>query len=178
MVLANLNHIIEIDRANVFILYESGVIRDTSTNLEWIVGQDKPTTWSDAIRWINNLTIFGGGWRMPKKGEITSLRDRKHDFKNPNPAINRRIFKIKGGFKEHNPRKKNPEYRDEYRLYVWIDDHSKSDDGKTRPYNKKTCYGFGREYDYKGKYYSCYWFDGEESSLIKFFRAFAVRNSR
>jgi uncharacterized caspase-like protein len=49
------------------------IIYDPSTGLEWFVGPDKNTTWYEAQAWIQQLTVEGGGWRMPTIAELKSI---------------------------------------------------------------------------------------------------------
>ena len=60
-----------------FIKSDLGVITDTKTNLQWHVGLDEDTTWDKAKVWIDNLTIDGGGWRMPTKEELQGLHEER-----------------------------------------------------------------------------------------------------
>ena len=55
------------------IAYGSGVVYDKNTGLEWIAGPDKDTSWNDAKKWVENLTVSGGGWRMPTRKELGTL---------------------------------------------------------------------------------------------------------
>ena len=50
-----------------------GRVWDTKTRLEWIAGPDKDTTWDEAKRWVDNLKVAGGGWRMPTMKELVAL---------------------------------------------------------------------------------------------------------
>jgi hypothetical protein len=63
----------EVDRDGRFIAYSNGTVLDSKTGLEWIVGPDKKTTWSEAKSWVENFTVAGGGWRMPTREEIKTL---------------------------------------------------------------------------------------------------------
>ncbi len=56
-----------------YILYSSGRVLDINTDLEWYPGPDKNTTWDEAKRWVANLNVDGGGWRMPTGKELWSL---------------------------------------------------------------------------------------------------------
>ena len=51
----------------------SGVITDSRTGLQWYVGPDKDTNWYDAKKWVESLTLAGGGWRMPSRSELRGL---------------------------------------------------------------------------------------------------------
>jgi hypothetical protein len=63
----------EIDHDDHYIAYDSSVVRDTKTGLEWVAGPDKDTNWTEAKRWVENLTVAGGGWRMPTIEELETL---------------------------------------------------------------------------------------------------------
>jgi serine/threonine protein kinase len=53
----------------------SGIIRDTKTNLEWLVGPDKDTSWDEAKAWVDGLSTrqYGTGWRMPTREELPTI---------------------------------------------------------------------------------------------------------
>jgi len=53
--------------------YANGIVKDTRSGLEWYAGPDKNTDWDDAKRWVANLNVDGGGWRMPTRKELKSL---------------------------------------------------------------------------------------------------------
>lgn len=50
-----------------------GVIVDFETGLEWLVGPDKPTTWSEARTWALKQRVDGGNWRLPTLKELATL---------------------------------------------------------------------------------------------------------
>ena len=56
-----------------FIEHISGLVRDKNTGLEWIAGPDIDTTLDEAKSWVNNLSIGGGGWRLPTIMELTTI---------------------------------------------------------------------------------------------------------
>ena len=56
-----------------FVQYNSGVVYDTESGLEWFAGPDRSTSWEEADRWVVGLDKFGGGWRMPIRSELDSL---------------------------------------------------------------------------------------------------------
>jgi hypothetical protein len=60
-------------RDGIYVAFTNGIIKDTKTGLEWVAGPDKNTNWHNARAWIKNLTLEGGGWRMPTKDEIKGL---------------------------------------------------------------------------------------------------------
>ena len=53
--------------------YETGVVYDTETGLEWYAGPDEGTSWQEAKDWVSELDVFGGGWRMPTRRELKAL---------------------------------------------------------------------------------------------------------
>ena len=53
-----------------YVSYENGIIFDEKTNIEWVAGPDKGTTWDEAKQWVGSLTVAGGGWRMPTMDEL------------------------------------------------------------------------------------------------------------
>ena len=79
------------DRAGVYILFANGIVRDTSTNLEWIAGPDRNITWGEANAWVKRLKVGGGGWRMPTLKELESLYKKGTGPRNMTPFL-----KIKG----------------------------------------------------------------------------------
>jgi len=48
-------------------------MKDTKSNLEWVSGPDRDTTWYEAQSWVQNLSVGGGGWRMPTMQELKTL---------------------------------------------------------------------------------------------------------
>jgi len=63
----------EKEEENRYQVSDLSIITDTQTNLQWYVGPDKDTTWEEAKSWVDNLTIDGGGWRMPTRKELLGL---------------------------------------------------------------------------------------------------------
>ncbi|MCD4846568.1 MAG: hypothetical protein K8R76_00080 [Candidatus Aegiribacteria sp.] len=53
-----------------FSVSPEGIIIDSETRLQWMVGPDMDFTWFDARSWINELE---GNWRMPSKYELLDL---------------------------------------------------------------------------------------------------------
>lgn len=53
----------------------SGVIIDKRTNLQWIVGPDYTINYDDAMAWVINCSVEGGGWRMPTRAELKGLKE-------------------------------------------------------------------------------------------------------
>ena len=56
-----------------FLVKSTGIVKDTTTGLEWMAGPDKDTTWNGARSWVRNLKTDGGGWRMPTLDELKGL---------------------------------------------------------------------------------------------------------
>lgn len=56
-----------------FTVSGDGVIFDSITGLEWFKGPDKKTTWDQAKDWCADLSVAGGGWRMPTMDELKTL---------------------------------------------------------------------------------------------------------
>ena len=80
----------EIGRDGALIAFADGVVRDTTTRLEWIVGPDNDTTWAEAKSWVEkvkSLNISGGGWRMPTARELESLYQRGKGKRNMTPFL-------------------------------------------------------------------------------------------
>jgi hypothetical protein len=64
---------VEIGRDENFIAFSNGVVLDTKTDLEWVAGPDKWTSWKKAKSWVKSLKIDGGCWRMPTMDELEAL---------------------------------------------------------------------------------------------------------
>ena len=62
-----------IARDGSFCKYANGIVKDTNTGLEWLAGPDRDTNWNEARSWVENLTVAGGGWRMPTREELSVL---------------------------------------------------------------------------------------------------------
>ncbi len=63
----------EAAKGEYYIAYDNDIVHNTETNLEWVAGPDKDTTWDDAKEWVENLSTDGGGWHMPTINELKSL---------------------------------------------------------------------------------------------------------
>ena len=50
-----------------------GVISDSVTSLEWVVGPDRDTNYAQARQWVASCKTAGGGWRMPTRKELRAL---------------------------------------------------------------------------------------------------------
>lgn len=55
-------------------------VKNIKPSLEWIPGPDRDTTWEQARSWVQNLSIDGGGWRMPTIKELKTLHQQGDTF--------------------------------------------------------------------------------------------------
>lgn len=83
----------EARRYKNFVAYENGIIYDAWTGLEWIVGPDKKTTLDEAMKWVDNLSVAGGGWRMPTSNELEGIYWKRKGTQNIIP-----LFKTTGSW--------------------------------------------------------------------------------
>ncbi len=67
--------------------YDNGIVFDAKTNLEWLVGPDEDTSWEDAKAWAEDLSIDGGGWRIPKIEELRGLYKKGKGTRNMTPLL-------------------------------------------------------------------------------------------
>ena len=70
-----------------YVSYKNGIVYDEKTNLEWIVGPDKDTTWDEAKAWVESLSVEGGGWRMPTREELKALYKKGAGSRNMTPLL-------------------------------------------------------------------------------------------
>ena len=56
-----------------YLVSREGIIRDTKTGLDWYVGPERNTNWNEANTWVKNLTVAGGGWRLPTLDELEGI---------------------------------------------------------------------------------------------------------
>jgi hypothetical protein len=76
-----------IDSDGRFYAGENGIVLDTDTDLVWVVGPDRDTYFDDAKSWVENLSVAGGGWRMPTLRELQTLYQRGAGSKNMTPLL-------------------------------------------------------------------------------------------
>ena len=82
---------------NRFTKDAKGVITDNQTNLEWIEGPDKPTSWLMADLWIESLK---GTWRLPTTKELSQLyiKDSERKGKYGDPLCRDYVFTRNSGY--------------------------------------------------------------------------------
>jgi hypothetical protein len=76
-----------IKRDGIYAAYANGIVKDTNTGLEWVVGPDKDTTWDEAKLWVQSLNLDGGGWRMPTMDELEGLYMKGKGNRNMTPLL-------------------------------------------------------------------------------------------
>ena len=69
------------------IAYACGVVWDTKTGLEWVAGPDKDADWGETKQYVENLTVAGGGWRMPTIDELKTLYEKGRGTRNITPLL-------------------------------------------------------------------------------------------
>jgi hypothetical protein len=62
-----------IARDGMFVSYANGVVADMQNGMEWFAGPDVDTSYYQAVEWVRELTVAGGGWRMPTAKELDAL---------------------------------------------------------------------------------------------------------
>ena len=77
----------EIGHDGLFIAYATGVVYDKNTGLEWYAGPDRDTNWYDAKKWVENLNVGGGRWRMPTMDELKTLYQKGAGTRNMTPLL-------------------------------------------------------------------------------------------
>jgi hypothetical protein len=70
-----------------FLMKNTGIVIDTKTGLEWRVGPDKDTNWNEARVWVKNLTLDGGGWRVPTLDELEGIYEKGASSLNMTPLL-------------------------------------------------------------------------------------------
>jgi hypothetical protein len=65
----------------------NGVITDSVTGLEWYVGPNQDNNWHQAKAWVENLTVAGGGWRLPTVAELKGIYQKGASFTNMDPIF-------------------------------------------------------------------------------------------
>ena len=93
-----------------------GVITDSQTNLQWLVGPNQDTNYKQAEDWVATQTVAGGGWRMPTAKELRTLYDESFASNNHISPV---ISKVESGAP----------------WFVWAKQHDPSDSLSALPYN-------------------------------------------
>jgi hypothetical protein len=78
----NIGDVVKTD--GVYQLYTSGVVKDTSTGLEWKAGPDRDMNCREARSWVKSL---GGDWRMPTTDELKTLYEKGKGDWNMTPLL-------------------------------------------------------------------------------------------
>jgi hypothetical protein len=76
-----------VKRDGQYVAYANGIVKDTKSGLEWKVGPDKDTDWKEAKSWVENLSLGGGGWRMPTVPELMGLYNKGSGSRNMTPLL-------------------------------------------------------------------------------------------
>jgi len=66
---------------------ENGVITDSVTGLDWYIGPNPNNNWHQAKEWAENLTVGGGGWRLPTVAELKALYQKDAAPNNMDPVF-------------------------------------------------------------------------------------------
>jgi hypothetical protein len=56
-----------------FTLSSDGIIIDSQLGLQWASAPDQPMNWFQAANYAQNLSLGGGGWRLPTRLELKSI---------------------------------------------------------------------------------------------------------
>ena len=56
-----------------FTLSNDGIITDSQLGLQWVPAPDQPMDWFQAKKYAQNLSLGGGGWRLPARSELKSV---------------------------------------------------------------------------------------------------------
>ncbi|KGO33677.1 hypothetical protein JT06_12890 [Desulfobulbus sp. Tol-SR] len=73
--------------ATRFTVSAEGVIADATTGLEWVIGPDQDTNYSQAEQWVAGSSVAGGGWRLPTREELKGLYQPDTGERNMPPAF-------------------------------------------------------------------------------------------
>lgn len=73
--------------ATRFAVSSEGIISDSEGGLEWVVGPDSNTNYTDAEQWVATNKVAGGGWRMPTRKEFRTLYMKGIGERNMDPAF-------------------------------------------------------------------------------------------
>lgn len=73
-----------VKRDGQYVAYANGIVKDTSTGLEWKAGPDRDTNWNEARSWVQSL---GSDWRMPSIDELNGLYKKGMGSHNLTPLL-------------------------------------------------------------------------------------------
>lgn len=62
-----------IARDGALVKFDNGLVRDSSSGMEWYPAPDRGMSWTEAQQWVAELDALGGGWRMPTSSELKTL---------------------------------------------------------------------------------------------------------
>jgi hypothetical protein len=80
--------------ATRFSVSPEGVITDSETNLEWVVGPDQDTTYDQAYQWAARCSLAGGGWGMPTRQQLKTLYQKGVGEHNMGPAFKTTGYRV------------------------------------------------------------------------------------
>jgi len=73
--------------ATRFAVSSEGVISDSQSGLDWVVGPDGDTNYEQAEELVATNKVAGGGWRMPTRQELNTLYQKGIGERNMDPAF-------------------------------------------------------------------------------------------
>lgn len=56
-----------------FTLLKNGIIADSQLGVQWLPASEKPMNWFQANKYVQSLSVDGGGWRLPTRLELKSI---------------------------------------------------------------------------------------------------------
>ena len=83
-----------------YVKLKSGVVFDCRSGLKWFAGPDMDTDWYEANKWVENLNVAGGGWRMPTRAELRSLYRKGKGNRNMTPLLQTTGWSVWSGDKK------------------------------------------------------------------------------
>lgn len=66
--------------ATRFSVSSDGVITDSKTSLEWVLGPDRDMDYTEAKQWVAVCSVAGGGWHIPTFQELKTLYQKDTDM--------------------------------------------------------------------------------------------------
>lgn len=76
------NHSAIVAQDEQYVKYETNIVLDRETDLEWFAGPEKEMGWYEAESWISSLDVDGRGWRMPYLKELKTILKNGKETKN------------------------------------------------------------------------------------------------